>query len=75
METTEAMGGTKQNGMLAINDRVKRKGGKGCFGIVKEIRQEVTASSELREPGLSIGVQWDNGTYSFFSVEGLEVAK
>lgn len=75
METTESKGGTNLNGTLAVNDRVKRKGGKGCFGIVREIRQEVTASSELREPGLNIGVQWDNGTFSFFSIDGLDVIK
>lgn len=56
------------------NDRVKRKAGSGCLGVVKDIRQEVTASSaEVSRPRL-IKVQWDNGTLSYFSPEALEIS-
>lgn len=59
---------------VKINDRVKRTQTGGCLGTVKDVRTEVTASSqEAKDKGLMISVRWDNGTTSYLSPEGLEV--
>jgi hypothetical protein len=59
---------------LKVNDRVKRKSGVGCHGVVKEIRKEITASAGVQREGdaLMIRVHWDNGTQSYFCPEALE---
>jgi hypothetical protein len=55
------------------SDRVRRISGDGCHGTVKEIREEVTLSSDTnREVGYIVVVLWDNGTLSAFSPEGVE---
>ena len=55
-------------------DRVIRVNTPGSQGTVKEIREETVQSGDSREkdrPAI-IGVQWDNGTLSFFGVAGLK---
>jgi hypothetical protein len=59
---------------LKENDRVRRIGLPGCAGIVKQVRQETTASTvEQKEDALLVTVLWDNGTISYFSPTALEV--
>jgi hypothetical protein len=61
---------------LKVNDRVKRLSGEGCIGVVKEIRAETTSIGDSKkEKPVLISVLWDNGTISYFSPEGLQVAK
>lgn len=58
-----------------VNDRVKRSTGAGMLGTVKDVRIEVTASSdEAKEKSVMFLVQWDNGTLSIFGQEGLLAA-
>lgn len=59
---------------IKLNDRVKRSSGSGCFGIVKELKTEVTATSaDAREKGLMVTVLWDDGSFSYFAPEALEI--
>lgn len=61
---------------IKANDRVKRTALAGCLGTVKEIKTEVTTSSqEAREKNIMVNVQWDNGTLSYLSPEALEVVE
>lgn len=66
---------------LKINDRVKRANGtSGAYGVVREIKQEVTAartnsSEKEKERSLMVCVQWDNGTQSYFAPDALEVVQ
>ena len=63
------------NRKIKDNDRVKRKTGGGCCGTVKEVREETTASTvEQKESALLVTVAWDNGTVSYFSPDGLDLA-
>lgn len=56
-----------------INDRVKRRDNSGPEGSVKQVRIEVTASSQSdKEKGKMYYVLWDNGTLSCLGGEGLE---
>jgi len=58
---------------LKQGDRVIRKGGEGCQGEVVSVRAEVTSSTgSTDEKGLLVNVQWDNGTYSYFTPTNLE---
>jgi len=57
-----------------VNDKVKRAGLPGVYGIVKDVRKETTAKGESKEKNIMICVQWDNGTQSYFSPEALEIA-
>ncbi len=58
-----------------VEDRVKRSDNTGPLGTVKELRVEVTASSqEAKEKGKMYVVLWDNGTMSCFGGEGLQKA-
>ncbi len=60
-----------------VNDRVRRVTGQGCWGVVKDVRSEVTSAGRPEEgnKNLMINVQWDNGTLSYFSPASLEVIK
>lgn len=61
---------------IEINQRVKRAKKPGCYGIVKDIRTEVTSAREKKDKnknGLMIRVKWDNGTESYLAPEGLEL--
>lgn len=62
-----------------VNDRVVRAGGDRSKGVVREVREESTASAaeaiKDREKLLIIEVLWDNGTLSFFGPAGLEHAR
>ncbi len=56
-----------------VNDRVRRSNNQGCYGIIKNIRTEVTGSAKNgAEKPVIITVLWDNGTLSQFASEGLE---
>lgn len=58
---------------VAINDRVKRSNTPGCYGVIKELRQEVTGSSgEAAARAWMCKVLWDNGTFSYYSPSMLE---
>jgi hypothetical protein len=59
---------------LNVGDRVKRKNGAGAPGTVTDIRQETTATvREGRDLPLIVAVKWDNGTFSYFGPESLDV--
>jgi hypothetical protein len=54
-------------------DKVQRKSLPGCYGIVKDVRKEVTATSiDTGTQALIVSVQWDNGTFSYFTPDALE---
>ena len=55
-------------------DRVTRVHVSGSQGTVKEIREETVQQGDSRDRDrpLIIGVQWDNGTVSFFGQQGLK---
>ena len=58
---------------LKVNDRVKRLGFQGCYGAVKEIREEIVGTSgDTTDKAVMVKVQWDNGSLSYFSPEALE---
>ncbi|MDC0358876.1 hypothetical protein OAO01_08675 [Oligoflexia bacterium] len=62
------------SGKVKIDDRVKRKKGEGCLGTVKDVRAEVVASGgDSKDKALLVSVKWDNGTFSYFVPEALEV--
>ena len=59
-------------------ERVRRANHTGCLGYVREIRFELEnsgLSAEARERGAMVGVIWDNGTFSYFAPEGLELVE
>lgn len=61
-----------------VNDRVRRSGAAniGCQGTIKDVRSEVTATTgDSKEKGLLVSVLWDNGTFSYFGPEGIEIVK
>lgn len=57
----------------AFNESEFSSGGKG---IVKEIHEETIQQGDSREKDrpVIVGVQWDNGTISFFGPAGLKAA-
>lgn len=58
---------------LKVEDRVKRKNAPGCYGTIREICEEVTASTgDTKDKALLVKVHWDNGTTSVFAPESLE---
>ena len=60
---------------LKVDDRVRRCGGEGCLGVIKEIREEIVGTSgDTTDKALLVKVLWDNGTLSYFSPEALERA-
>jgi len=65
MEATEIDG-------IEMDARVVRADGTGCKGIVSSVREDSIAKGDER--GIIIGVQWDNGTYSYFTPDALKVA-
>jgi len=69
---------SKNNGLdkFSVDNRVRRTNGEGSLGSVKEVRQEVIASSgDTREKGVMVTVAWDNGTISSFTPEALEIVE
>ena len=61
---------------LKEKDRVKRKNGGGCYGIVQSVQTEITSSSgDTKDKGKLVSVQWDNGTISYFDPSALELVK
>jgi hypothetical protein len=70
------LGAIMAKSLIKLDDRVKRVRGEGCYGTVREVRAEVSLSSEsTREVGYIVVVSWDNGTVSSFSPDGLVVIK
>lgn len=68
-----AQNGTN-DGKFKINDRVKRTDQPSIKGLVTALREDVTVSkADLKEAGTIVGVQWDSGTFSYFSPDALEV--
>ena len=56
------------------NDRVKRIQGASTQGLVTLIRTDSGGgAAERGERGVMIGVQWDNGTFSYFTPDALEL--
>lgn len=62
---------------MKVNDRVKRVGVEGSQGVIKDIRAESisVSGSEEKDKPLMVNVLWDNGTFSVFSPDALEVVK
>ena len=60
-----------------VGDRVVRSLLPGSKGYVKELREEASVVGDTRdkESLMIVGVQWDNGTLSFFGPGGLEHTK
>ena len=59
---------------ISVNNRVRRSDKSGTLGTVKQVRTEVTASSqEAKEKGKMYYVLWDNGTLSCLGGDGLEI--
>ena len=55
--------------------KVKRVQGSPALGIVTSIRADSGGgASERGERGIMVGVQWDNGTFSYFTPDALELA-
>jgi hypothetical protein len=55
-------------------DKVQRRNQPGCYGTVRDVRKEVTASSvDSGTQAFLVSVQWDNGTFSYFTPDALEV--
>ncbi|RIL08695.1 MAG: hypothetical protein DCC75_08255 [Proteobacteria bacterium] len=64
------------NKKLKVSDRVKRLNSNRCYGTVKELRTEVTATNqEDKDKSLMVGVLWDNGTHSFVGPDAVELIK
>jgi len=64
-----------KNEEVKLSQRVRRKDGAGCYGVVREIRDEITATTgDGTGKALIVRVLWDNGTDSFLSPIGLELA-
>ncbi len=62
---------------IKVEDRVKRADGNGCYGLVKDVRTEITANTldTHKEKALLVSVLWDNGTFSYLTPDNLEVVK
>lgn len=59
-----------------IDDRVRSLSGDRCLGVVKEVREElVSPTDEVRDRVKMIKVLWDNGTFSYFGPEALELVE
>ncbi len=57
-----------------VNDRVKSKDAERCLGVVKEVHEEVIGTTgDIKDKALMVKVQWDNGTFSYFAPEALEI--
>ena len=60
--------------VFKIQDRVKRVEGEQSEGTVTMVRAETHGTAaERKERGVIIGVQWDNGTFSYFTPDALVV--
>lgn len=61
--------------VIKISDRVKRVDQPGCFGTVKDVREETSAkvTDKDKENSLLINVHWDNGTLSYMTPNALEL--
>ena len=59
---------------IKVSDRVKRINLPGSCGTVKELREEVTGTTGTANgKAMMVAVLWDNGTFSYFSPESLEI--
>lgn len=61
--------------IIKISDRVKRADQPGCYGTVKDVREETSAkvTDKERDNSLLINVAWDNGTLSYMTPNALEL--
>lgn len=57
---------------IALEARVVRTEGEGCRGVVTSVREDPVAKGDER--GVVVGVQWDNGTFSYLTPDALKVA-
>jgi hypothetical protein len=57
---------------ISISSVVIRADGEGCRGQVTSISEDPVAKGDER--GITVGVQWDNGTFSYFTPEALKPA-
>ena len=66
--------GTRDSERFKEGERVVRVHIPGSQGTVREIREETVQSGDSREKDrpVIIGVQWDNGTLSYFGTAGLK---
>ena len=47
-----------------------------CLGVVKDMHEEIIGTSgDTKDKAMLVKVLWDNGTFSYFSPEALEVVK
>ena len=59
---------------LKVKDRVTRSDAIGSKGTVTSVRLDaISPTGDRRDRGVTIGVQWDNGTFSYFDPAGLVV--
>lgn len=74
---TNQKGDSMAQNQFKVGDKVIRIHTPGCQGVVKDVREETVqqGDSRERERPVIIGVQWDNGTVSFFGPSGLQVVK
>ena len=57
-------------------DKVRRHDQKGPFGVVSALRYDSAGgNSDRHEKGVIIGVQWDNGTFSYLTPDALDVVE
>jgi len=56
---------------ISVDGKVVRADGTGVRGVVVSIREEIGTKAVSSESGIIIGVQWDNGTLSFFTPDAL----
>ncbi len=57
---------------ISISAIVIRADGEGCRGKVTSISEDPVAKGD--EKGITVGVHWDNGTFSYFTPEALKLA-
>lgn len=65
---------SNRNG-FEIDARVMRADGTKIVGVITSVREDSQASSDRSERGVVLGVQWDNGTFSYFTPNQLIAAR
>ncbi len=61
------------NNGIIVDTRVMRTDGTGVKGVVVSVREDSTGKGDASERGVIVGVQWDNGTMSYFTPDALRV--
>lgn len=57
---------------IVVSSLVIRADGEGCRGKVASISEDPIAKGDER--GITVGVQWDNGTFSYLTPDALKSA-